>query len=178
MDGEFIETPCQNFEEVPQIIASTKTVASVPKITRPPLKMASLKDAKAVIEEGGVTIWGQLPDIPYKSEKFGLGFTSGAQKVVRRARARGPPLKISNREVNAVEDDEDSYELEDCIFQTVSGELSNQGLEILSRSHLSHSNLSLYFVGSVILKQFRLLKPCVLPEAQWSICKGYYLISI
>ena len=66
-----------------------------------------------MVEEGGCTIWGQLPDIPYKSDKFGLGFTSSAQKVVRHARARGPPLKISNREVNAVEDDEDSYNLED-----------------------------------------------------------------
>ena len=51
-------------------------------------------------------------------------------------------------------------------------------LEIFSRSLLSHSNLSLHFVGFVILKQFKLLKPCVLPKAQWSICKDYYLISI
>ena len=49
--------------------------------------MASLRDAKAVVEEGGCTIWVQLPDIPYKYDKFGLGFTSGAQKSVRRARA-------------------------------------------------------------------------------------------
>ena len=59
------------------------------------------------------------------SDKFGLNFTSGAQKVVRRARAGGPPLKISNREVSAVEDDEDSYNVEDWIFPTVSGGLSN-----------------------------------------------------
>ena len=87
--------------------------------------MSSLKDAKAVIEEGGCTIWGQLPDIPYKFEKFGLGFTSVVQKVVRRASTAGPPLKISNREVNAVEDDEDDYNLDDWIFPTVSGGLSN-----------------------------------------------------
>ena len=60
MEGDFIETPCQNFEEVPQTMVAIETVS---KITRPPLKMASLKDAKAVIEEGGSTIWGQLPDI-------------------------------------------------------------------------------------------------------------------
>ena len=47
--------------------------------------MASLKDAKVVIEEYGCTIWGQLPDIPYKYDKFGLGFSSGAQRDVRRA---------------------------------------------------------------------------------------------
>ena len=63
----------------------------VPKITRPPLRMSSLKDAKEVVEEGGCTIWGQLSDIPYKSDKFGLGFTSSTQEAVRRARAGGPP---------------------------------------------------------------------------------------
>ena len=83
--------------------------------------MSSLRDTKAVIEDGGCTIWGQLPDIPYKSDKFGLGFTSGAQKVVRRGRAGEQPLKISNHEVNAVEDDEDNYNLEDLINPTVSG---------------------------------------------------------
>ena len=31
MDSEFIETPCQNFEEVPQTIVTTKTVTNVPK---------------------------------------------------------------------------------------------------------------------------------------------------
>ena len=56
MDGEFIETLCQNFEEVPQTMAATETVTNLLRITRPPLKMASLKDAKAVIEEGGCTI--------------------------------------------------------------------------------------------------------------------------
>ena len=105
---------------------SNQDYSQVLKITRPPLKTSSLKDAKAVIEEGGCTIWGQLPDIPYKSDKFGLGFTSGAQKAVRRARARGPPLKISNHRVNAVgDDDEDSYDLEEWIFPTVNGGLSN-----------------------------------------------------
>ena len=64
MNGEFIETPCQNFEEVPETVATTKSTPKVPKITRPPLKMASLKDSKAVFEEGGCTIWGQLMDIP------------------------------------------------------------------------------------------------------------------
>ena len=122
LDGEFIETPFQHFEEVPQDVAITKVV---PKITRPPLQMSSLKDAKAVVEEGGCTIWGQLPDIPYKSDKFGLGFTSSTQKVVRRARAGGPPLEISNREINVVEDSEEGCNLEDWIFPTVNGGLDN-----------------------------------------------------
>ena len=125
LDGEFIETPFQHFEEVSQEIAVTKTVSQIPKITRPPLWMSSLKDAKAVVEEGGCTIWGKLPDIPYKSDKFGLGFTSSAQKAVHRARVRGPPLKISNREVNAVEDGEEDCSLEDWIFPTINEGLRN-----------------------------------------------------
>ena len=78
MDGEFIETPCQNFEEVPQILASTETTTS----SKPPLKMASLNDARAVVEEG-------------------------AQRNVRRTREGGPPLHISNRGVDAIEDNEE-----------------------------------------------------------------------
>ena len=64
--------------------------------------MASLKDAKAIIEEGGGTIWGQLPDIPYKSDKFGLGFTLDSQRVVHHARANSgrPPFRINNNGVH------------------------------------------------------------------------------
>ena len=116
MDGEFIETPCQHFEEVSQTVAVTKTISKVPKITRPPLKMASLKDFKAVVEEGGCIIWGKLLDIPPKSENFGVGFTSGAQKSIRRARSGEPPLRISNHGVNTVEDSDDSYDVEEWIF--------------------------------------------------------------
>ena len=66
---------------------------------------------------------GQLPDIPYKSNKFSLGFTSTAQKAVRRAYAEGPPVKISNQGVNAVEDSEEDGSLEDWIFPNVNGGL-------------------------------------------------------
>ena len=72
MDGEFFETPCQTFEVVDKVS---------PTVPKAPSKMASLKDARVVIEEGGFTVWGQLPNIPYKSDKFGLGFTSQAQKA-------------------------------------------------------------------------------------------------
>ena len=123
MDGDFIETPCQNFEEVPATVAATKS--KVPKITRPPLKMASLKDARAVVEEGGCTIWGQLPDIPYKSDKFGLGFTTEAQRVVRCSRTGGPPLRISNQGVNAVEDSDGRCDMDEWIFPTIGGGLNN-----------------------------------------------------
>ena len=53
MDGEFILTPCQTFEVIPP--ASTEDVSSIPKVTRVPPRMASLKDAKVVVEEGGCT---------------------------------------------------------------------------------------------------------------------------
>ena len=64
--------------------------------------MASLKDVRVVVEEGGCTVWGQLPDIPYKSDKFGMGFTSQAQRVVRHARANfgRPPFHINSNGVH------------------------------------------------------------------------------
>ena len=125
LDGEFIETPFQHFEEVSQEIAATKAVSSTHVITKPVPRMSSLKDARAVVEEGGCTIWGQLPDIPYKSDKFGLGFTSTSQKAVHHARARGLPVRISNQGVNVVEDNEEDGRLEDWIFPTVSGGICN-----------------------------------------------------
>ena len=39
LDGEFIETPFQHFEEVSEEIAATKAVSSIPQITRPPPRM-------------------------------------------------------------------------------------------------------------------------------------------
>ena len=93
-------------------------------ITRPPPQMSSLKDAKAVIE-GGSIIWGQLPDFPFKSYRFDLGFTSTGQKAVRRSRAGGPPVKITHHGVNALEDSEEENNLEDWIFPTVEGGLCN-----------------------------------------------------
>ena len=100
MDGEFIETPCKKFEVISS--AAIKYVSSIPKTNRVLHNMASLKDDKATIEEGGCTIWGQLPDIPYKYDKFGLGFTEEGQRVVRRARAGRPQLCISNNKINDV----------------------------------------------------------------------------
>ena len=55
----------------------------------------------------------KLPYISYKSDKFGLGFTSTAQKTVCCARAGGPPVKISHQGVNALEDSEEGGSLED-----------------------------------------------------------------
>ena len=120
MDGEFIETPCQNFEEVPQTLVSTEVAAD-----KPSMKMASLKDARAVIEKGGCANWGQLPDFMHKTNKFGLGFTTGAQRAVRHARIGRPPLRISNQGVNAIEDDEEESDIDNWIYPTINGGLNN-----------------------------------------------------
>ena len=88
--------------------------------------MASLEDAKAVVEEGVCTIWGQLPDIPYKSDKFGLGFTIEAQRFVRRARDRRPSFSVRNNGVNAIEDADSDCELDSWIFSTIGNRLSNR----------------------------------------------------
>ena len=87
--------------------------------------MASLKDARVVVEEGGCTIWGQLPDIPYKSNKFGLGFPSEAQKLVRRALPGGPPFNISNNEFNTLEDIDSDGDLDNWILPIIGGGLNN-----------------------------------------------------
>ena len=108
MDGEFIETPFQHFEEVPQTLASAETVTEKDS----PLKMVSLKDARAVIEKGECTNWGRLPDFTQKTDKFGLGFTAEAHKVVHRARIGRPPVFISNSGVNAIEDDVEESEFD------------------------------------------------------------------
>ena len=120
MDGEFIETPCQNFEEVPQTLASTEVA-----IEEPQMKMASLKDARALIEKGGCANWGQLPDFAHKTDKFGFGFTVEAQRAVRRARTGRPPLHISSQGVNAIEDDEEESDFDSWIYPTTKGGLNN-----------------------------------------------------
>ena len=60
-----------------------------------------------MVEDGTCTIWGQLPDIPFKADKFGLGFTAKAQKEVKHACIGKSPVRISNHEVNVIEDYED-----------------------------------------------------------------------
>ena len=78
MDGEFIETPCQDFETVSPMVVLAKATPDTPEAAKDTPMMSSLKDACVVVEDEGCTIWGQLLDFPFKSEKFGLGFTSKA----------------------------------------------------------------------------------------------------
>ena len=65
MDGEIIGNPCQAFELLPQMV--TVATPATLEISKHTPRMASLKDARAIVEDGGCTIWGQLPNIPYKS---------------------------------------------------------------------------------------------------------------
>ena len=87
--------------------------------------MASLKDARAVVEEGGCANWGQLPDFTHKTDKFCLGFTTGAQRAVGCARAGGPPLHISNRGINAIKDSEEDSDIDSWIYPTTNGGTNN-----------------------------------------------------
>ena len=103
MDGEFIETPFQHFEEVPPTLAAAEAVVEEDF----PLKMASLKDARAVIKKGECANWGRLPDFTPKTDKFGLGFTAEAQRAVRKARTGRPPMLITNPGVNAIWDEDE-----------------------------------------------------------------------
>src|SRR4051812_37238018 len=67
--------------------------------------MVSLKDAKAVIEEGGCTVWGQLIDVPYKFDKLGLGYTNGIQKSDQSPHSGGLMSHFISQGVNAIEDE-------------------------------------------------------------------------
>ena len=100
VEGEFIETPFQHFEEVLPEIAVAKLAAETPR------QMASLEDARAAMKEGKNSAWGQLPDFPHKTDKFGLGFTAAGQKAMCRAKTERAPVKISPYRINALEDED------------------------------------------------------------------------
>ena len=121
MDGEFIETPFQHFEEVLPISAAAEIAVG----GNVPLKMASLKDARAVVQKGECANWGRLPDFTQKTDKFGLGFTAEAQRAVRKARIGRPPVFITNPGVNSIESDVEESEFDSWIYPTTDGGLNN-----------------------------------------------------
>ena len=95
------------------------------EVPRQMARMASLEDARAAIKEGKNSAWGQLPDIPHKTDKFGLGFTAAGQKVMRRSKIERAPVKISPYGINALEDEDKESNIEEWIYPTVKGGLSN-----------------------------------------------------
>ena len=103
------------------MVIMAKSTPDTPKVAKDTPRMASLKDARAVVKDEGCTIWGQLPDIPFKSGKFGLGFTSKDQKEVWRARAGKPPLRISNHEVNSLEESDVDCDFDEWIYPGADG---------------------------------------------------------
>ena len=104
--------------------SSLQTVTTFPFHDLPPeLKKISQKVFPVLFTLS--FIWGQLPDIPFKADKFGLGFTIKAQKEIKRARMGKPPLCIENHEVNIVEDSDDECAFEEWIYPTVGGKLNN-----------------------------------------------------
>ena len=125
MDGEFIETPCQSFKIIPPMVAATKIFSNISKDDKVVPRMVSLKDAHAMVGDGNCTIWGQLPEIPFKADKFRLGFTMKAQKEGIHVRVGKPHLRIWNHEVNNVEDSDDENTFEDWIYPTTEGKLNN-----------------------------------------------------
>ncbi|KAI5404630.1 hypothetical protein KIW84_051693 [Lathyrus oleraceus] len=110
MDGEFFETPTQSFEMVHPPSPVLKPTPLVPKVIRAPPAMISLKDAQAVVENGGRTGWGQLINVPYKSDKSGLGFNS---------------KRMVKDQINAVEDADSDCDLDSWIFPTIGDGLNN-----------------------------------------------------
>src|SRR3954467_15558785 len=104
MDGEFIETPRQSFEVVSPDVSTAKHISATPATKITPT-MASLKDAKVVIEEGGCIVWGQLLDVPYKFDRLGLGYANGTQKNDQSPRSGGLMSHFISQGVNAIEDE-------------------------------------------------------------------------
>src|ERR1051325_10850281 len=98
MEGEFFETPCQAFETIPRVRPVDSPVTA--EVTQVPPRMALLKDAQAAVKEGGSTIWGRIPDLPFKFDKTGLGFTIKGQQMIRRERAGQLPFRISKNGVH------------------------------------------------------------------------------
>ena len=72
VEGEIHETPFQAFETV-------HTINIPPPVQKRKLEtsMSSLKDARAVVENGNPEGWDEVLDVIPKLKKFGLGFSPG-----------------------------------------------------------------------------------------------------
>ena len=70
VEGEIHETPFQAFETVHAV-----NFPPPEQKRKPETVMSSLKDARAVVENGNPEGWGQVLDITPKFNKFGLVLT-------------------------------------------------------------------------------------------------------
>ena len=94
--------------------------------------MSSLRDARAVVENGNPKGQGQVLDVIPKFNKFGLGFNPGQQSANPRASDLSTPVKFScpsaaqEGYTNAVGDDRvDGYNIEDWIRPSIPGQALN-----------------------------------------------------
>src|ERR1051325_9583932 len=93
--------------------------------------MASLKDAKAVVEAGCPEGWGRVVEVSPKFNKFGLGFDPVLRHQILKASnlaisVRFSSAGISSGQANAVDDSYNEFDVDKWIRPSVPGmELNN-----------------------------------------------------
>lgn len=97
--------------------------------------MASLKDAKAVVEAGRPEGWGRVVEVEPKFDKFGLGFDPVLCRQILKVPNLATPVRFSNASIgsgqaNAVDDSDNEFDIDKWIRPSVPGmELNNWTLE-------------------------------------------------
>ena len=71
MHGDFIGTPCQDFEVVPPMVAATKISSDISKADEVVPRMVSLKDSCAVVEDEAVLFGDNFPTFCLKQTSLG-----------------------------------------------------------------------------------------------------------
>ena len=94
--------------------------------------MASLKDARALVEAGLPKCWGSVVEVNPKFNKFGLGFDPILRREILKAPDLSTPVKFASAgigkedQVNVVDDEDDVFNIEDWIRPCIPGsELRN-----------------------------------------------------
>src|ERR1044072_5099710 len=106
------------------------------KKDKPESSMASLKDAKAVVEAGHPEGWGSVVEVAPKFNKFGLGFEPVLHHQILKAPNLATPVRFSNagigsRQTNAVDDSDNEFDIDRWIRPSVpSMELNNWTSEV------------------------------------------------
>ena len=93
--------------------------------------MASLRDAKDVVEAGRPEGWGSVVEVAPKFNKFGLGFDPILRRQVLKAPNLATPVRFSSAgigsgQANAVDDSDNEFDIDKWIRPSVPGmELNN-----------------------------------------------------